>query len=353
MYQLKSGPIAVVSPVLISLKPSPQNNRRHAASIAKHKSRQSTPSVVGSTKVAILLCTYHGERYLAAQLESIKAQTFSNWEVFAFDGGSKDDTHAILNAYRQQWGDIKLSIHFGPGEGFVANFLSLTCSANIQAEHYAYSDQDDVWEADKLQRAVEWLQTVPHNVPGLYCSRTRLVGDGNSSVGLSPLFNKPPGFANALMQNIGGGNTMVFNDATRKLLCQAGDKVDVITHDWWAYLVVTGCGGQVFYDPYPSVRYRQHDSNLVGMNNCWRARLMRIRMLAQGQFKRWIDRNIAAIQTRSKNLTPKNHEILDLFATGRAQPLLPRLIRLKRSGIKRQSLPINIALLIAAIFGKI
>jgi glycosyltransferase involved in cell wall biosynthesis len=304
-------------------------------------------------KVAILLCTFHGQRYLAAQLDSFKAQTFSNWEVYASDDGSKDDTHVILNAYRQQLGEDKLSIHFGPAEGFAANFLSLTCNANIQADHYAYSDQDDVWEADKLQRAVEWLQTVPQNLPGLYCSRTRLVDDGNNSIGLSPLFNKPPSFANALMQNIGGGNTMVFNDAARKLLCQAGDKVDVVTHDWWAYLVVTGCGGQVFYDPYPSVRYRQHDSNLVGMNNSWRARLKRIRMLAQGQFKRWNDRNIAAIQTLTDNLTPHNQEILGLFVTGRDQPLIPRLMRLKRSGIKRQSMPSNIALLIAVIFGKI
>ena len=304
-------------------------------------------------KVAILLCTYQGQHYLTEQLESFKAQTHSAWEVFASDDGSKDDTHAILVAHQHQWGADKLSIHFGPAEGFAANFLSLTCNADIQADHYAYSDQDDVWESDKLQRAVEWLQTVPAHVPGLYCSRTRLVDDSNNSIGLSPLFNKQPCFANALMQNIGGGNTMVFNDAARKLLCNAGDKVDVVTHDWWAYLVVTGCGGQVFYDPYPSVRYRQHDSNLVGMNSSWRSRLMRVRMLAQGQFKHWNDRNIAAIQTLTNNLTPKNQEILGLFATGRTQPLLPRLTRLKRSGIKRQSLPSNIALLIAAIFGKI
>ena len=304
-------------------------------------------------KVAILLCTYHGQRYLAEQLDSFEEQTHGHWEVFASDDGSKDDTHAILDAYQQLWGADKLSIHFGPAEGFAANFLSLTCNANIQADHYAYSDQDDVWECNKLQRAVEWLEGVNPNVPALYCSRTRLVDDGNCSIGLSPLFSKPPSFANALMQNIGGGNTMVFNNAARKLLCQAGDKVDVVTHDWWAYLVVTGCGGQVFYDSYPSVRYRQHDCNVVGMNNSWRARLVRVRMMAQGQFKRWNDRNIAAIQTLTKNLTPKNQEILGLFATGRTQSLLPRLTRLKRSGIKRQSLPSNIALLIAAIFGKI
>jgi len=353
MNQLKFVALTAQSPTLASLRSSSHGGRQHSLAIVNDKRFPSISPVMALPKVAILVGTYDGQRYLVEQLDSFKAQTHGNWEVFASDDGSNDCTHAILEAYRQQWGSNKLSVNVGPAKGFAANFLSLTCNANIQADHYAYSDQDDVWEADKLQRAVEWLQTVPAHVPGLYCSRTRLVDDCNASIGLSPLFSKPPSFANALMQNIGGGNTMVFNNAARKLLCKVGDKVDVVTHDWWAYLVVTGCGGQVFYDPYPSVRYRQHDNNLVGMNNSWRARLMRIRMLAQGQFKRWNDRNIAAIQELTKNLTPKNREILDLFVKGRAQPLLPRLMLLKRSGIKRQSLPSNIALLIAAIFGKI
>jgi glycosyltransferase involved in cell wall biosynthesis len=308
---------------------------------------------VASPKVAILLCTYQGQRFLQQQLESFASQTFSNWEVFASDDGSVDQTHAILEAYRHQWGDDKLSVHSGPAEGFAANFLCITCKASVHADYYAFSDQDDVWEADKLQRALDWLQTVPSHVPGLYCSRTRLVDDANASLGLSPLFSKPPCFANALIQNIGGGNTMVFNDAARRLICHWGENVDVVTHDWWAYLLVTGCGGQVFYDPYPSVRYRQHDNNIVGMNNSWRARLQRIRMLARGEFKRWNNRNLAAVQTLTKNLTPENQKTLGLFATGRTQPLLQRLVLFKRSGIKRQSMPSNIALLVAAIFGKI
>jgi len=86
-----------------------------------------------------------------------------------------------------------------PAEGFVANFLSLTCKASIEADYYAYSDQDDVWESDKLERAVRWLQTVPENIPALYCSRTRLVDAENNEIGLSPLFSKPPSFANALI----------------------------------------------------------------------------------------------------------------------------------------------------------
>lgn len=304
-------------------------------------------------RVAILLCTYHGQHYLAEQLESFAAQSHTNWEVWASDDGSEDDTHSILEAYISKWGSGRLSMHFGPAEGFAANFLSLTCNASINADFYAYSDQDDVWEADKLARAVQWLQSVPADVPALYCSRTQLVDADNNEIGVSPLFTKAPSFANALMQNIGGGNTMVFNNAARELLREAGENKSVITHDWWAYMVVTGCGGRVFYDSKPTLRYRQHGGNLVGTNADWTARFKRIRMLFQGRFKLWNDSNISALLTLQHRLTPENREILQCFAKARGMRLIPRLIHLKRSGIYRQTLLGNIGLVAAAFFGKI
>ena len=304
-------------------------------------------------KVAILLCTYHGQHYLADQLDSFAAQSHTNWEVWASDDGSQDDTHAILKTYCDKWGGDRLSIHFGPAEGFAANFLSLTCKASIQADYYAYSDQDDIWEADKLQRAMDCLLAIPEGIPALYCSRTRLVDAKNQDIGFSPLFTRPPSFANALMQNIGGGNTMVFNSAARNLLCEAGKDFDVVIHDWWAYMVVSGCGGKVFYDSYPSLRYRQHGGNLIGMSSGWLARLVRIRMLWQGQFRNWNDRNIPALQQLRSKLTPENREILDRFSIARNCWLLPRLIGLKRSGIYRQTLLGNLSLIAAAIFKKI
>lgn len=305
-----------------------------------------------SPKIAILLCTYHGQHYLAEQLDSFAAQSYQNWKVWASDDGSQDNTCTILEAYRDKWSEDRLSICSGPAEGFVANFLSLTCRTDIQAGYYAYSDQDDIWEADKLQRAMDWLLTIPEDVPALYCSRTKLIDAEDKDIGYSPLFTKPPGFANALMQNLGGGNAMAFNDAARKLLREAGGSVNVAAHDWWVYLVVSGCGGKVFYDPYPSVRYRQHNDNLVGMNSNWPARFIRIRMLWRGQFRKWNDLNIQALGQLHHKLTPENQEILDRFSAARNRWLLFRLIGLKRSGIYRQTLLGNLGLIAAAIFKK-
>lgn len=201
---------------------------------------------VKEPKVAILLCTYHGQHYLAEQLDSFQAQSHSNWEVWASDDGSEDDTHAILEAYRQKWPEGRLSIHLGPAEGFAANFLSLTCKADIDADYYAYSDQDDIWEPDHLSRALDWLKTVPANVPALYSSRTRYIFENGFDLGFSTLFKRLPSFRNALVQSIAGANTMVFNRAARLLLRKTPSQLEIVFHDWWAYMLVSGCDGRIF-----------------------------------------------------------------------------------------------------------
>ncbi|MBM4128114.1 MAG: glycosyltransferase family 2 protein [Nitrospira sp.] len=299
------------------------------------------------------MATYQGQHYLAEQLDSFASQTHQNWEVWASDDGSSDGTHAILEHYEKHWPFGRLSTQNGPAEGFAANFLSLTCKASISADYYAYADQDDIWEADKLERAVAWLQSIPSDIPALYCSRTRLVDKHDREIGLSPLFTKLPSFANALMQNICGGNTMVFNNATRELLREAGESIPVVTHDWWAYMLVTGCGGQVFYDASPTLRYRQHENNLVGMNSSWPARIKRIRMLWQGRFKQWNDSNIEALKSMQHRLTPANLRTLEQFSAARQMSLPARLFHLRRSGIYRQTLLGNLGLIAAAVFRKL
>ncbi len=325
------------------------------------KRESTTPETTKSTvhpiqdapKVAILMCTYFGQRFLADQLDSFAAQSHSNWVLWVSDDGSKDDTQVILNQYMEKWGAERLSLQPGPAQGFVTNFLSLVCKAEVEADYYAYSDQDDIWEADKLQRSIEWLRTVPRGTPAIYCSRTRLVDCAGKEIGLSPYFRKPPSFANALMQNIGGGNTMVFNNAARELLRLAGSDVDVITHDWWSYLVVMGCGGRVFYDPIPTVSYRQHGGNLVGSNVDFGARCARIKMLWKGRFKELNDQHIVALERLKPHMTDDSRATLAEFSSARGRSLVPRAIGFKRSGIYRQTLWGDIGLMVATLFKKL
>ncbi len=303
-------------------------------------------------KVAILMGTYNAQKFLARQLDSIAAQSWSTWSVWISDDGSLDESLSIIAAFQQKWTANRVILLAGPQEGFAENFMSLVCNPAIEADYYAYADQDDIWEPDKLARALDRLLTKGKRLPAMYCSRTRLIDEFDRELGLSPLFKKQPSFANALTQNLGGGNTMIFNHAARELLLEAG-RVTIISHDWWTYLVVTGCGGCVIYDDYPSVRYRQHSNNLVGTNKGWRNKMIRLRQLWRGEFKKWIDCNVSALQHISKKLNRENAWLLHRFIMARGIWLLPRLIVLKQSGIYRQTFLGNLGLIFAAIFRKV
>lgn len=146
---------------------------------------------------------------------------------------------------------------------------------------------------------------------------------------------------------------MVFNQAARFLLLEAGCDVQVPSHDWWTYLVVAACGGQVFYDPHPMVRYRQHACNVLGSNNSWPARLARTGLLLRGRFSDWNDMNSLALQRLSRHLTPSSRRQLDHFNQARAGGLVMRLTGIKQSGVYRQTNFGNLGLLAAAVLKKI
>ena len=304
-------------------------------------------------QVAILLATYNGQNYLAEQLDSYVRQTHRNWVVWASDDGSTDGTKTIFNNYSNQVGNDRLMMLGGPQKGFSANFLSLVCNPQITADVYAYSDQDDIWNAGKLEQALAYLQTVPTEIPALYCSRTQYTDEHDAHIGFSQAYVKAPGFGNALVQNIASGNTMVFNHAARSLLQQAGENLNISLHDWWTYMVVTGCGGQVYFDQTPSVRYRQHDNNLWGMNTGWANRFVRIQKLFEGRFKDWNDQHIQALSAINDRLTLENKTTLDQWMLARESSLTSRLCHLKKSGVYRQTLLGNLGLAAAGVFGKI
>ena len=119
-------------------------------------------------------------------------------------------TPQVLAQYVRNWGADRLDVRIGPGKGFVANFLSLACDTAIKADYYGFCDQDDLWDADKLERALAWLDAAPRGMPALYCARTRLIAEDGGDIGFSPFFGKPLTFRNALVQSIAGGNTTWF-----------------------------------------------------------------------------------------------------------------------------------------------
>jgi glycosyltransferase involved in cell wall biosynthesis len=309
--------------------------------------------VTSSDQVVILMCTYNGAEFLSGQLDSIAAQTYTNWRLVVSDDGSSDDTVLILQAYQRQWGVDKLEIRFGPRQGFCQNFLSISCDPTITGSFFAFCDQDDVWLKHKLTVAVMYLSTKPDlTCPYLYCGRTIYVQENLKIYGYSSNFDFPKTFRNALVQSIAGGNTMVFNSAAKRLLEIWGPQ-PVQSHDWWLYLLVTGVGGQVYFDPNPHLLYRQHRNSLVGDNNSIKAKLIRIRLLFQGRFYQWNCKNINALFKNNSHLSNSNYKTLYLFRILRDGSLLDRIRLIRSCGLYRQTQLGTIGLYLAIILNRV
>jgi hypothetical protein len=171
--------------------------------------------------------------------------------------------------------------------------------------------------------------------------------------GLSPLFARKPDLRNALVQSIGGGNTIVFNRAARDLLLIAGADFDVPSHDWWTYLAVSACGGKVIYDPRPCLNYRQHGANVIGENMSIGARFMRVRFLLKGGFGCWIGANLAALARLRPIIPTSNASIVTQFeALRRERSRFARVAGIRQLGLYRQTKLGMISLYIAAFLGK-
>lgn len=289
-----------------------------------------------SSSVAILLGTYNGAHFINQQLNSYKRQTYINWSLWASDDGSTDQG---LDAIKDFSLSVPQSINLleGPRQGVCRNFVSLINNENINASYYAFSDQDDIWINDKLERAVNWLDAVDPEVPALYCSRTELINTEGEKIGFSPDYAKPPSFANALLQNIASGNTMVFNNKARELLRQAADG-EMVIHDWALYLVVTACGGHVFFDREPTVLYRQHDNNVIGNGMGLMTRMANFRKAHHGRKAAWNDTNIAMMGLIGAQMTVENQRRLNDFFAIRDSSLIQRLCLLRQSGVYHQQL---------------
>jgi glycosyltransferase involved in cell wall biosynthesis len=303
--------------------------------------------------VAILMATYDGAAYLEEQLASLRSQSHPDIDLVVSDDGSRDGTSDILRKWMEKWDKGRFVVREGPRRGFAENFRSLIVDPVLDADYFAFCDQDDIWEPDKLETAVFRLRAVAPGMPALFCSRTLTITESGVAVGASPLFARTPSFRNALVQSLAGGNTMVLNAAALSLIRKASIRSGFVSHDWWAYLLVSGAGGQVFYCSRPLVRYRQHGSNQVGANTSLGARFGRLRRLIGGQFWRWSEENLSGLEANADLLTPEAVQALALFRAARTAALPGRLLQLARSGVYRQTLSGNVGLYVAAVMRRL
>ena len=95
----------------------------------------------GHQKVAILLATLNGARFLEEQLQSYRSQTYPNWELWVSDDGSVDRTVEIIRAFATS---IPQRVTVAPGMrlGYWQNFMSMVRSSDIEGEFFAVLGAD-------------------------------------------------------------------------------------------------------------------------------------------------------------------------------------------------------------------
>ena len=311
-----------------------------------------------TTKVACILAYYNGSKFLKEQLQSIINQKQGTFDltIFISDDNSQESFPSLENLNVDQ--NIDLKIFYRKSNynlGYAKNFLYSLNLISSEYDFYCFSDQDDVWLSNKLEKAIRIIEKISTKKPILYGGRTTYYdADCSRKLGYSLLFKKKPSFKNAIIQNICGGNTMVFNNHARNTIVKSiTNKFEIVSHDWWCYQIISGAGGIVYYDKLSSIKYRQHGANILGANNSKRAKLSRIISLLAGNFKIWNNINLDALNKNRILLTKENQLVLRKLNECRKYSLFRRIISFHSLGVYRQTSFGNLALLIAIILKRL
>ncbi|HJN96764.1 MAG TPA: glycosyltransferase family 2 protein, partial [Gammaproteobacteria bacterium] len=228
-------------------------------------------------RIAILLATYNGSKYLAEQLDSILNQSYENFVIVVRDDGSSDDTVALLNDYAVRQADkFHLLENDGTNRGASGSFsflieyvLENKQVLGLADAYMMFCDQDDIWQPVKMERQARLMFQVEGSetdTPVLVHCDLHVVNAGlqpvaDSFIRYQGLDARHNGFGQLLISNLITGCTMLINEAVaeKAIPVPAG----AIMHDWWLGLVAAAYG-EIAFLPEPLVEYRQHENNALG-----------------------------------------------------------------------------------------
>lgn len=213
-------------------------------------------------RLAVLMATYNGEKYIKEQIESILNQDIHlDLTLIIRDDGSTDSTKNIIREYSDAG---KLIFIEGQNKGAARGFISLLRD-NPGYDYYAFSDQDDVWNDDKLQKGIRAISEI--NGPALYCTNCELVDSNLNNIGRNTHRKKPHYTLESVLclASCAQGCTSVFNKDLASVV-QDNDVPDVfIMHDSLLTCLCALIDGEIIYDDIPSMKYRMHEDNVFGM----------------------------------------------------------------------------------------
>lgn len=259
-----------------------------------------------NSKILIMMSTYNGELFLREQLDSILAQEYVDLDIFVRDDGSEDGTIDILNDYVSKYSNI--SFYTGENKGYRKSFYSILSNSNSYS-YYAFADQDDFWEKNKLYQAILQLKQYD-KVPALYCSNLKVVDENLSFMRMlhSEKESIVIGKSQALVENFSYGCTCVFNHKLAQIAKLHEPKY--VSHDGWINLIAVFFGVAI-YDNKSYIKYRQHGKNTLGGDrsfvSTWTKRINSLKKL--GEHHRDLEAK-EFLDAYSEMLTDQDKEII-------------------------------------------
>jgi len=234
-------------------------------------------------RVAILLATYNGEVWLAEQLSSLLAQTDTNLDIYISDDLSIDRTCSIVRKFTTNNPNIILLPSKDKFGSAAANFFRLLRNVDLtQVDYVALSDQDDIWQEDKLSHAVQKIKE--NNVDAYSSNVTAFWSNGKEKLIDKAQIQQQFDY---MFESAGPGCTFVFTkrfalELQQFLITNRGKCQQVALHDWFIYAFARSKGFKWFIDSESHMLYRQHADNVVGANVGLKAKLVRWEKLREG-----------------------------------------------------------------------
>ena len=230
-------------------------------------------------KIAILLATYNGAKYIREQLDSLFQQSCGDFHLYIRDDGSKDDTLKIVEEYRQKFSDrITVLEDSQKHKGAAKSFMTLL--QEVDSDYYMFCDQDDIWLPNKVEltfaRMKEMEGTAQNaagtanavgNAPVLVATDLKVVDEQLNLLSESfnadlkiDVFRKHPELI--CVRHVVTGCTMMFNRAAKEASLPMSSRATM--HDEWVALCVHFKGGTISILDDATILYRQHTSNTLG-----------------------------------------------------------------------------------------
>ena len=107
-------------------------------------------------QVSIIMPTYNRAAFIAETVDSIRNQTFTNWELLIMDDGSDDNTEEIVKQIK----DERIQFYKAGRTGAVSRIKNIAIE-KARGELIAFIDSDDLWALTKLEKQIAALEQYP------------------------------------------------------------------------------------------------------------------------------------------------------------------------------------------------